>query len=98
VANRLDTMLTLKARAELALGRTVAALATAREALTIAEADVPQPGSGANVGAALMAVAEAQRAAGDADGARTSARRATTALAHGLGPDHSETRAASQFQ
>jgi ATP/maltotriose-dependent transcriptional regulator MalT len=94
VANRLAPILTLKARAELALGRSAAALITAREAHSIAEANAPHPERSAYVGAALMTIAEAQRASGDAEGARASAKRAATALSAGLGPDHSETRAA----
>jgi hypothetical protein len=41
-----------------------------------------------------MALAEAQRAGGDADGARASAQRAAAVLAASLGPRHSRTIAA----
>lgn len=98
VANQLASMLTLKARAELALGRSAAALVTARDALQIAEANAPQPERSATVGGAFMVMAEAQRAAGDAEGARASAKHAAVALAGGLGPDHSATRAALRLQ
>jgi serine/threonine-protein kinase len=94
VANRLADILTLKAREELALGRNSAALITARDAYAIAVANAPHPERSASVGAALMAIAQAQRASGDAEGARASAKRAAAALSIGLGPDHSETRAA----
>jgi hypothetical protein len=98
VANRLSAMVALKSQAELALGRNDAALASARDAVTIAEAASLKPERSADVGAALMALASAQRAAGDANGARASASRAAVSLANGLGPDHSETRVARQFQ
>jgi len=98
VANRLAAMVTLKSQAELAIGRNAAALASARDAVAIAEPASSSPERSADVGAALMALASAQRAAGDVAGARASARRAAVALTHGLGPDHSETRTALQFQ
>jgi tetratricopeptide (TPR) repeat protein len=98
VASRLAPMLILKARAELALGRKEAALATARDALSIAEAIATNPGQSADVGGALMAMAESQRAAGDIEGARASAQRAAISLAGGLGPHHPETLAAQQFR
>ncbi len=95
VANRLAAMVTLKSRAELATGSPgPAALASARDALSIAEATSLKPDQSADVGAALMAVAAAQRAIGDVAGAHSSASRAAVALANGLGPSHSETRAA----
>jgi eukaryotic-like serine/threonine-protein kinase len=68
VANQLGPMLTLKARAELALSRNAAALATARDAHAIAQANAPYPERSANVGAALMVIAEAQRASGEVGG------------------------------
>lgn len=98
IANRLAPLLTLKARTELALGRTDAALATARDALAIAETNSVQPERSADVGAVLMVIANAQRAAGDEAGARASAQRAVPALSTGLGPNHSETRAAALFR
>jgi hypothetical protein len=98
VASRLGSMVTLKSRAELAIGRNDAALASARDALAIAEAASRKPEQSADVGAALMALALAQRATGDVAGARASASRAAVALANGLGASHSETRAAVQFQ
>ena len=91
-------MLILRARAELTLGRNDAALGTARDALAIAEANAPQPERSATVGAALMVIAEVQRVSGDEEGARTSAKRAAAALSAGLGPDHSEARAALLFR
>lgn len=93
-ANRLATALTLRARALLALQRTSEALSTARDALVVAESQAGSPDRSADVGAALMALAQAQLAAGDVNGARSSAQRAAQALSASLGPNHSETRAA----
>jgi tetratricopeptide (TPR) repeat protein len=95
VANQLALMVLTKARAQLALGQPAAALATARDALAIAETNAPKPEQSATVGAALMVIANASRAMGDERTALSSARRAATALSHGLGPNHSETRAAT---
>jgi tetratricopeptide (TPR) repeat protein len=97
VANQLALMMLVKARAELALGQPTAAVATARDALAIAEVDSPKPEQSATVGAALMVIAQASRALGDEQKAVASAQRAATALSHGLGPNHSETRAALAF-
>lgn len=97
-ANRLAFALTLKARAEFALGRTDAALATARSAVEVAEATSLDPQDSASVGAALMTLAETQRALGDSASANSAARRAAQTLAAALGPDHSETRAALNFE
>ena len=52
IASRLASMLTLKARAELALGRTAAALATSESAVGVAEAMSLDPQSSASVGRA----------------------------------------------
>jgi serine/threonine-protein kinase len=98
VARRLAPLLMLKARTELALDRPAAALATARDSLAVSEAAALKPEQSADVGAALLLLAEAQRAMGDGDSAGESARRAVTALSATLGPGHSETRAATQFR
>lgn len=97
VANQLALMVLVKARAQLALGQPAQALATARDALTIAEANAPNPEQSATVGAALMLIANASRATGDERTALASAQRAAAALSQGLGPNHSETRAATAF-
>jgi tetratricopeptide (TPR) repeat protein len=97
VANQLASMLTLKARAELALGRTDAALATARDAVSIARDNAPNADRSAHVGAALMALAQVQRANGDREAAQATARTAAAAFGGGLGPQHSLTRAAAAF-
>jgi serine/threonine-protein kinase len=98
VANRLPAVLTLKARAELALGRTAAALASAEDAVETAEAMSLEPDGSASVGAALMALAEARRALGDSAAAAAAAQRAARVLSVALGPDHSETHAALTFR
>jgi hypothetical protein len=95
VANQLALMVLVKARAELALGQPAVALSTARDALALAEANAPRPDQSATVGAALMVVANANRALGDEQKALASAQGAAAALSNGLGPEHSETRAAT---
>jgi tetratricopeptide (TPR) repeat protein len=95
---RLADALTIRSQAQLALGRNNEALQTAREALRAAEEHALDSTRSADVGAALMAMARAQRALGDVAGARNSARRANRSLTVGLGPLHSETRAAAEFQ
>jgi tetratricopeptide (TPR) repeat protein len=94
---RLADALLLRSQAELALGRTRDALQTAREALVVAEEHALDTTRSADVGAALMAMAQAQRALGDVEDARNSAQRAARSLTVGLGPSHSETRAAAAF-
>ena len=98
VANRLPSMLTLKARAELALGRSAAALRTANSAVEIAAVMSLEANRSASVGAALMALAETQRALGDSANAAAAARHAAETLAAALGPGHSETQAALRFR
>jgi hypothetical protein len=97
VANQLALMVITKARAQLELGDGAAALGTAQDALALARANAPNPERSATVGAALLTLAEAQRASGDQQAALASARLAASALAIGLGPNHSETRAALKF-
>ena len=94
---RLAEVLTLRSRAQLALDKKQEALETAREALAVAQDHALDGDRSAEVGAALMALARAQRASGDAAGAGTSAGRAARVLAQALGPSHSETRAALSF-
>src|SRR5262249_2221768 len=80
VSNRLATVLTTKARAQLALSCNAEALATARDAVEISEASAIKPDQSAYTGAALMTLAEAQRATGDTANARVSATRAASIL------------------
>lgn len=97
VADQLSSMVITKARAHLALGDARTALAVAKDALALATAESPYAERSATVGAALYTLAEVQREIGDPEAARDSARRAATALAAGLGPDHSEAQAALRF-
>jgi hypothetical protein len=97
VADQLPVMLTFKARVELALGEAAAAQRSAQDALAAAEANADEPARSAIVGGALMALAHAQRAAGELIAARVSARRGAAALNAALGPKHSETMAALAF-
>ena len=94
-AERLATVLTLRARALLTLGRNAEALACAREAVDVAQAQAGSPDRSASLGAALMALAGAQLASGDAVAAGNSAHRAAQTLYASLGADHSEARAAA---
>jgi len=97
LAPQLARSLSLKARALLASGAPAQAMAAAREAVAAAEAMAIEPQHSADVGAALMVLAHAQRASGDADGARAAAQRAAAVLASSLGPRHSQTLAAADF-
>jgi len=96
-SDRLAAALITRAHAQSMLGRQPEALASAREALSVAESQALKADQSADVGAALMAIAESQRALGDT-GARASAARAVTALTNSLGPTHSETRMAAAFR
>jgi len=96
-SDRLAAALITRSQALVMLGRSADALVSAREALAVAEPQALEPDQSANVGAAWMAIADAQRASGDAAGARASATRAIPALTHSLGPNHSEARRAAAF-
>lgn len=94
---RLADVLTLRSRVQLALDKKQEALETASEALAVARDHALDGDRSADVGAALMALARAQRASGDAAGAIDSARHAARVLSQALGPSHSETLAAVSF-
>jgi serine/threonine-protein kinase len=96
-SDRLAAALITRAHAQSMLGRQREALASAREALSVAESQALKADQSAEAGAALMAIAESQRALGDT-GARASAARAVIALTNSLGPTHSETRMAAAFR
>jgi tetratricopeptide (TPR) repeat protein len=96
-SDKLAPALITRAHAQSMLGRQPEALASAREALSVAESQALSVDQSADVGAALMAMAESQRAQGD-PGARASAARAVIALTRSLGPTHSETRTAAAFR
>ncbi len=93
---RLPAALILRARTEGSLGRWAEALQSAREALAVSEEHALSAEQSADVGAALMELARAQRALGDT-AARLSAKHAAVILARSLGADHPETRAAAEF-
>ncbi len=95
-ARRVVAMLGLRARAQVALA-SKEALALAREALTVAEQRAIDVEKSADVGVALVTLAQAQRAAGEIEAARASAQRAVGVLSRSLRPEHSEVRAATQL-
>lgn len=97
VAYQLAPMLILKARAELDRGDAAQALAIARDAVTVAEANAPNPERSATVGDALMIVARAERQLGDTLAARSDARRAGAILSEAMGPAHSKVREANSL-
>ena len=98
VAPGLATALRAKAHAHLILGETEAALTNARAGLAAAEAIAIDAAKSADVGAALIVLAQAQHATGDVEGARSSAQRAGSVLTSSLGPRHSQTMAAAHLQ
>ena len=97
VANQLAPMLTLKARAEFELGRFADALATARDALVVAEANAPQPDRSAHVGDALILIARTEQQLGELEDARAAAQRADAILSKAMGPGHSKVREANSL-
>jgi len=97
MAPGLPRMLSLKAQAHLSTGTPAAALAAARQAVAVAEVMAIDRQRSADIGTALMALAQAQRATGDAGGARASSQQAAAAFAASLGPRHSQTIAAAKF-
>ena len=83
------------ARIAMAERRTADALRYAIEALAIAERRALRADRSADVGESLLVFATSQHAAGDRLAAKDAARRAHQSLRHGLGPEHSLTRAAA---
>jgi serine/threonine-protein kinase len=96
-SDRLAATLITRAQALAASARPAEAFADAKDALAVAESQARQPDRSANIGMALMVMANLQRAQGDEAGARASATRAAHALELSLGPNHSETRQAAAF-
>jgi tetratricopeptide (TPR) repeat protein/tRNA A-37 threonylcarbamoyl transferase component Bud32 len=84
----LGRALLLSSRIAIAQGRTRDAESDAREALSFAEKRARQPELSADVGEALLVLAQAQLAANDPAGAHQSAARAGVALSNSLGADH----------
>ena len=90
-------VLTLRSRIHTAAGNSAAAMADATAALSILQDDVVDPDQSATVGAARLALARANLAAGDTAAARRHAEEARRSLANGLGADHPLTRAAGEL-
>jgi eukaryotic-like serine/threonine-protein kinase len=78
----------VRARIRLAQGRADAAIDSAAAAVRLYEAHTIDAGQSADVGEALLALAQAQIAAGRLEEARRSLERAAACLRNGLGPDH----------
>jgi len=96
-SDRLAPALVARANALLALDRQTEALKDAKQALEVAEKLARRPEQSADVGAALLAMAEAQHALGLTD-MRASAERAVVALTNSLGAGHSKTRKAAAIR
>jgi serine/threonine protein kinase len=86
--------LNLAARAELALGQGASAEQFARRALAKAEAVARGPDTSADVGEALLLLAQAEIAQGRASEAQPLLERAVRCLTNGLGADHALTHEA----
>ena len=86
--------LRVAARVHAAAGDTARALSVASDAVAAAERVARDPARSADVGEALLLLAQAQGMAGNAEAASASAQRAASALANGLGAEHSLARAA----
>jgi eukaryotic-like serine/threonine-protein kinase len=88
------TSLNLAARAALAAGRSADGEHFARQLLGVAETVARGPDTSADVGEALLLLAEAEFAQGRATEAQALLARATRCLRNGLGADHALTREA----
>ena len=90
----LGVALLLSSRIDIAQGHSKEAESVAKEALNLSEKRARQSEQSADVGEALLVLAQAQVAANDSTGTRESAARAVVALTNSLGADHSLTREA----
>jgi tetratricopeptide (TPR) repeat protein/tRNA A-37 threonylcarbamoyl transferase component Bud32 len=88
LGSSLGPALLLSSRIAVAQGHIEDAESAAKEALSFSEKRARQPEFSADVGEALLVLAEAQRAGNDPSGARESAGRAVVALTNSLGADH----------
>jgi tetratricopeptide (TPR) repeat protein len=86
--------LTLRARIRTSAGQPAAAIDDARAAVELLEADVVDPRQSATVGAARLALAEGELAAGQSRAAVADAQRAAESLRNGLGAGHPSTQVA----
>jgi len=84
----LGPALLLSSRIDVALGRTEDAESAAEEALSLFERRARQPEQSADVGEALLVLAQAKAGANDATAARAPASRAVVAPTNSLGADH----------
>jgi hypothetical protein len=80
------------------LGQKAVALTTAGAGVAAAEAIAIDAARSADLGDALITLAEVQRATGDFGGARGTAQRAVSVLTSSLGPRHSQAVAAAYLQ
>jgi hypothetical protein len=94
LGSALASALLLSSRIAIADRRGADADNAAKEALSIAERNARQPEHSADVGEALLRLAQARRAENDAPGLRDAAARAVVALTNSLGADHPLTREA----
>jgi tetratricopeptide (TPR) repeat protein len=85
------------ARVQRARGRYAPALESARIAVELFEHNALDPRQSADVGEALLELAQVQFATGDAAAAAKSMERALPSLRNGLGPDHELTRQSEQL-
>lgn len=97
IGSRPATVLVLRSRIQLAQGDSAAAMAAAEKAVELLRSDVIDPAQSATVGAAMLALAQAEFAAGRDTAAREHAAGALESLANGFGADHPHTRAAAEL-
>ena len=90
----LASALRVAARVQLESGNTERAQQRAADALAVSERLARDPAKSADVGEALLLLAQAQRVNGQASASASTARRAAQSLAGGLGDAHSLTRTA----
>ena len=89
--------LTLRARIRTSAGRPAEAIEDATAAVKLLEADVVDARQSATVGAARLALAEAELAAGENRAARADATSAAEALRNGVGAGHPSTQEAEHL-
>ena len=90
----LATALRVAAQVQLASNNAAGAQQRAADALAVSERVARDPAKSADVGEALLLLAQAQRVNGQASASASTARRAAQSLASGLGDAHSLTREA----
>jgi serine/threonine-protein kinase len=93
----LGALLRTAARVYAAAGDVPRSEQAARDAVALAERTARDPTRSADVGEALLALAQAERRAGDVAQSRATAERAVVSLAGGLGDDHALTSEARRL-